>query len=55
MSAADSAPRVIWLGKERVNQLGGAWSFLSIGSLKAAMAPADQIEAAGFSHVSMLA
>lgn len=51
MSSADATPRVVWIGKERVNQLGGNWSFLSIGSLKAAMRPPAELLAAGFSHV----
>jgi len=45
------APQVVWLGKERVNRLGGPYAFMSIGSLKAAMAPHAEIISAGFSHV----
>jgi hypothetical protein len=51
MPSADATPCVVWIGKERVNQLGGNWSFLSIGSLKAAMRPPAELLAAGFSHV----
>ena len=42
---------VIWLRQERVNRLGGEWSFVSIGSLKAATVPHADLIKAGFSHV----
>ena len=48
-----TGPSVVWLGQERVNRLGGEWSFLSIGSLKAAMAFPIDIMSRGFSHVRL--
>jgi hypothetical protein len=48
-----TGPSVVWLGQERVNRLGGEWSFLSIGSLKAAMAFPIDITSRGFSHVRL--
>ena len=34
-----------------MNRLGGEWSFISIGSLKAAQAPAIDIRQRGYSHI----
>ena len=51
MKMSTTEPSVVWLGKERVNKLGGEWSFLSIGSLKAAWAPHADIICAGFTYV----
>jgi len=53
LKMSSTEPSVVWLGKERVNKLGGEWSFLSIGSLKAAWAPHADIICAGFTYVRM--